>query len=208
VSDAAYVEPARRDPVLGDLAEHTGRPDPFAWAGHDRTGDGLFAGLALHLIGQQITIKAALTIYDRPAAAAGARPLLPAAVAALDPGALRGAGLSTAKATAMAGLAGRVTDGTLDLDGMRDVDDDAAAALLTAQPGIGPWTAQMFLVHQLHRPDVFPAGDVGLREAARVAWRLTARPAPAGLARRAAAWTPLRTYAATLLWASLARPGG
>ena len=203
LADRAYAALARQDEVLGALIGRAGRPDPFDWDGGAATGGDLFAGLALHLVGQQISTAAAFTIYRRIADASGARPLSAPAVARIGADRLRAAGLSQAKARALDELARAVSVGTMNLDALRATDDASATRQLTALRGIGPWSAQMFLIHQLHRPDVFPAGDVGLRIAMQRCWQLPARPSEAEVASRAEAWAPFRTYAAALLWASL-----
>ena len=202
-SRRAYAALARADGVLAGLIRRAGRPDPFQWTGQDRTGDDLFAGLALHLVGQQISVAAALAVYDRISMAAGGGPPTSGAVAGLGVDALRAAGLSSAKALALCHLARSADDGSLDLPGLAGAGDAVAVARLTALRGIGPWTAQMFLIHQLRRPDVLPAADIGLRVAVQRAWRLDARPTPDLMDARGRAWAPYRSYAAAVLWASL-----
>ena len=198
----AYSSLARRDRVLRGLVAAVGRPDPFAWAGEGVVGDDLFAGLALHIVGQQISIPAALTIFGRLGDAACGRPPSALAVAALDPSVLRTVGLSTAKSRALHELAIGVVEGKVDLDALRGADDADALEQLRSLRGVGPWSAQMFLIHQLHRPDVLPAGDVGIQHAVHLAYGLPERPGERDVAARASAWAPYRTYAAALLWAS------
>jgi DNA-3-methyladenine glycosylase II len=198
-----YADLARRDPVLERLVEAVGRPDPFRWDGGEIAGDDLVAGLALHIVGQQISTPAALTIFGRLGDAAGTRPPTAEGIAALDHDTLRAVGLSAAKARALKELAVGVVDGTVDLEGLRDLDDARAVEVLSGLRGIGPWSAQMFLIHQLHRPDVLPAGDVGIRHAVHLAYELPERPSEREVADRAAAWAPHRSYAAALLWGSL-----
>ena len=199
----AYASLARRDAVLQGLIATVGRPDPFAWDGGAVVGDDLFAGLALHIVGQQISIPAALTIFGRLGDLAGSRPPSADAVARLDVGQLRGVGLSAAKGRALQELAVGVSSGLIDLGGLRAVDDDDAVLSLTALRGVGPWSAQMFLIHQLHRPDILPAGDVGIRHAVHRAYGLGERPSEPEVAALATAWAPYRSYASALLWASL-----
>ena len=199
----AYAELARRDAALAQLIAAVGRPDPFRWDGADIAGDDLVAGLVLHIVGQQISVPAALTIFGRLGDAAGSRPPTADGIAALDHEQLRAVGLSTAKARALHELASGVVAGTVDLEALRDVDDARAVEVLSGLRGIGPWSAQMFLLHQLHRPDVLPAGDVGIRHAVHLAYGLPERPSERDVAERAAAWAPHRSYAAALLWGSL-----
>jgi len=198
----AYAALARRDPVMRELITRVGRPDPFAWDGSDIAGVDLFAGLALHIVGQQISIPAALTVFGRLGDASGTRPPSPDGVAGLDQTQLREVGLSTAKARALLELARGIGDGSVDLVALRTVDDAEAIRVLSSLRGIGPWSAQMFLIHQLHRPDVLPAGDVGIRNAIHRTYRLPQRPSESDVTARAAAWAPYRSYAAALLWGS------
>lgn len=126
-------------------------------------------------------------------------------VAAAD-GDLRAAGLSGAKARSLRDLAERVLDGRLSFARLAASDDATAQAELDAVRGVGPWSAQMFLLHHLRRPDVFPAADVGLQRAAQSAFGLERRPTAPELAERAERWRPYRSFAAALLWASGADP--
>jgi endonuclease III len=145
----------------------------------------------------------ALTVFGRVTAAAGGA-LTPYGLLALSEDALRTYGLSRAKAHYLHDLARRQAEGIIDLEHTDDVGDTTALADLTAVRGVGEWSAQMFLVHQLRRPDILPAGDVGIRRAVQRAWQLTDVPGIEGTRRRALPWSPNRTYAAALLWASLA----
>ena len=200
--ERAYAALGRRDPVLRELITRVGRPDPFAWDGSQLAGVDLFAGLALHIVGQQISIPAAQTIFGRLGDAAGARPPSAARVAGLDHTQLRGVGLSTAKGRSLHELALGIGDGSVNLEALHAVDDTEAIHALSALRGVGPWSAQMFLIHQLHRPDVLPAGDVGIRSAIHRAYRLPERPSESAVVARAADWSPYRSYAAALLWRS------
>ncbi|GAB2852511.1 hypothetical protein GCM10027176_64240 [Actinoallomurus bryophytorum] len=197
-----YRSLAALDPVLADLVEAYGRPDPFEWSDGGRTGSSRFAAMTLHIVGQQISTVVAFVIFDRIAAATGAVPT-PEAVLALGAERLRECGLSRAKAGYLLDLARSQASGLIDLEDMADLGDAEAIAALTAVRGIGLWSAEMFLIHQLHRPDVLPAGDVGLRRAIGLAWELPAVPGVNEVRTRASAWSPHRTYAATLLWRSL-----
>ncbi|HEV2069701.1 MAG TPA: hypothetical protein VGR26_07910, partial [Acidimicrobiales bacterium] len=152
---AVEAELARRDPVMATLVARHG-PCPLA-AGQAVTG-GHFERLAQTIASQQLAGRAAVAIWSR------VRGLVPGdldagAVLALDPARLRGAGLSGAKTRALLALAERVADGALDLEEVAHLDDDAVVSVLSQSPGIGPWTAQMFLIFQLARPDVWPVTD-------------------------------------------------
>ncbi|MEV6863378.1 hypothetical protein AB0M44_20535 [Streptosporangium subroseum] len=162
--------------------------------------------MALHIIGQQISATVAFIVFDRVAAAIGHIPT-PDSVIALGAERLRECGLSRTKAAYVLDLAQRQTSGLIDIENMASLDDDEAIAVLTAVHGIGLWSAQTFLIHQLHRPDVLPAGDGGVRRAIREAWKLDELPAVGEVRDMATGWAPYRSYAAALLWRSL-RPAG
>jgi 3-methyladenine DNA glycosylase/8-oxoguanine DNA glycosylase len=177
--------------------------DPFLWHDGGRTGESKFAAMVLHIAGQQISTRVAFTIFDRIAALVGGIPTA-TGVAALDFDDLRAVGLSNAKTRYIQTLAQSQASGLIDLEHMDALDDDAAIAQLIAQPGIGIWSAEMFLIHQLHRPDILPSGDVGIRRGIQKLWMLESPPTINETISRAAAWSPYRTYASALLWRSLA----
>jgi DNA-3-methyladenine glycosylase II len=115
---------------------------------------------------------------------------------------LRAAGLSAAESRALHELATGIAGGSIELVALRGADDGEAIEFLCSLRGVGPWAAQMFLIHQLQRPDVLPAGDVGIRSAVQRAFGLAERPGEQAIVARGAAWAPHRSYAAALLWAS------
>jgi DNA-3-methyladenine glycosylase II len=200
-SAAAYRH-LSADPVLAGLVARVGRPDPYDWAAREFPAATNFEAMALHIVGQQISVAAALTIFARVTARAGGA-VTPAALLRLDEDDLRSCGLSRAKARYLHDLARRQADGTIDLEHMDDVDDTTALADLTAVHGVGLWSAQMFLIHQLKRADILPAGDIGIRRAMQYAWHLPEAPTVEDTRRRALPWAPYRTYASALLWTSL-----
>ena len=191
-----------RDDVLAGIADVHGRPDPFTWAGGGPTGTSNFAALVLHVIGQQISTSVALLLFARLETAVGGR-VDPAGVARLGAEGIRALGLSHAKSLAVAGLAELHLEGVLDTEELDGLDDEQVMTALTSARGIGPWTAQMFLIHQLRRPDVLPAGDLGIRQAVERAWALPALPTIDAVRELGERWSPQRTCAAALLWASL-----
>jgi DNA-3-methyladenine glycosylase II len=201
-----YRSLSARETVFRNLLAEYGPQDPFIWHDGGRTGSSKFAAMLIHIIGQRTSAIAAFTIYDRIATSSGHIPTA-ADITKLGAGGLHQLGLSATKAGYALDLAARQSDGRMDLDDMTDLDDDQAVALLTTGRGIGQWTAQMFLMRQLHRPDVLPASDPGLAQAIATRWHLPATPTPAQVAERAAAWSPYRSYAAALLWRSLAPVG-
>ena len=157
-----------------------------------------FAGLARVVIGQQVSTRSAAAIWSRFAAAFPDGD--PAAVAATEEATLRAIGLSGAKIATLRAVAAAV-DAGLDLAGLADLPAEAAHARLTAIRGIGPWTADIYLLFCLGHPDIFPAGDLALRHAVAEA---LGRPGPMpirDLAALAAAWSPWRAVAARLFWA-------
>jgi DNA-3-methyladenine glycosylase II len=204
-SKRPYRVLADLDPVFARLVGEYGRPDPFEWIDGGRTGSSRFAAMVLHIVGQQISTVVAFIVYDRIAVATGGIPT-PDTILRLGPDRLRECGLSRAKSAYIVDLAQKQADGLVDIENMTTLDDSEAVAALTAVRGIGLWSAEMFLIHQLHRPDVLPAGDVGIRRAIRDAWRLPAQPTQDEARQRALPWAPYRTYASALLWRSLRPP--
>jgi DNA-3-methyladenine glycosylase II len=200
--EQAYDTLARADPALGRLIARHGRPDPYSWTLIDEVSGGdPFAELVVHISGQQISTVAAMAIYGRLREALGGA-LTPTALLALTDEELRTVGMSGAKARALRDLSERVLDGRLDVARLQRSDDATAQAELEAIVGVGPWTAQLFVLHHLRRPDVFPAADVAIQRGAQEAFGLPVRPTAAELTERAEAWRPLRSYAAALLWAN------
>ena len=195
-----------REPLLAGLIDTYGHPPPFEWHDGGRTGDSQFAAMLLHIVGQQISASVAFHIYDRVAAACGDIPSA-AAVLTLQARRLEAAGLSRAKASYIMAFARAQADGAIDIEGMRDLQDAEVIAKLTAIHGIGLWSAQTFLIHNLARPDVLPASDLGIRRACAALWTMGSLPSPGAVKTLSAAWTPYRSYASALLWRSLAPVG-
>lgn len=186
----------RRDPVLGDLIKRVGRCGLTDSRARDP-----FVGLIRVICSQQLSTKAADTIFNRVAALgerAGA--LTPSAVLALDPAALRSAGLSHSKVSFLRDLAEHVSDGRLDLDGLDDQSDEEVVAALTAVKGLGVWSAEMFLMFRLNRPDILPVGDLGIVKGIQKLYGMTRPPAVRTMIRRADVWRPHRSVASWYLW--------
>lgn len=167
---------------------------PLPW----RTRPPGFATLLHIIVGQVISSQAAAAIWARLSALPGA--LTPAGLLALPDDALRGAGLSGFKAAHARALAQACADGRLDVPGLARLPDAEALAAITAIRGLGPWTAEVYLLFALQRPDVFPAGDVAVAGAAQLVLGLPARPDPRALRALAEPWAPYRALAARLLW--------
>jgi DNA-3-methyladenine glycosylase II len=202
----AYRTLSSREPVFARLVADYGRPDPFQWHDGGRTGSSLFAAMLLHIAGQQISAVVAFAVYDRIIAAAGGT-ITPASVIDLGPERLRACGLSRAKVGYALALAEAQTAGVIDIEDLDGFGDAEIVAALTAIRGIGVWSAETFLVHNLNRPDVLPAGDLGVRRAVQRQWHLDQLPSPGEVRSRAEAWAPYRAYAGALLWSSLRPPG-
>lgn len=157
-----------------------------------------FPGLLRTICGQLISNAAANAIWGRVAAIPGA--LDPAGLLALDEALLRAAGLSRPKVSHARALAAACLDGRLDFPAIAQAPDAAAIAALVAIPGLGPWTASVYLLFAEDRADIFPAGDVALAAGAQDLLGLPARPDARALAVLAASWAPWRGVAARLLW--------
>lgn len=137
-------------------------------------------------------------MYARIASASGT--VTPANVSRLGEAGLRALGVTRQKSGYLAALASQLERKALDLDALAALSDAQAGAALDALRGVGPWTAQCYLLFALRRADVFPSADLALMESVRVLWRLRRRPSPKALERRARAWQPHRAVAARLLW--------
>jgi DNA-3-methyladenine glycosylase II len=188
------------DPTLGRLIDSLGPIDMAAWRArwsHDN-----FGSLARAIVGQQIATPAAMAIFGRLQALIGDRGPASAIASATD-AELRAVGLSAAKVASLRDLAARALDGRLQLERIQDLTDEEAQAQLTAVRGIGSWTADMFLLGQLGRPDVLPAGDLGIRRAVQAAYGLERMPSEGEVRRLGDAWRPHRSLATAYLYRSL-----
>ena len=207
LTDADYVRARRllmrRDPVLGRAIKQIG---PCGLAARQRR-DHLTA-LVGAIVSQQLSTKAAATIFGRLAALFPESQMSDAAAFdALDDAALRGAGLSGQKVAYLRDLCARIADGRLRLDELDSLPDDAVIERLTAVKGFGRWTAEMFLMFRLHRPDVLPAGDLGIVKAIERLYRLRKRPDAKRILVIGEAWRPYRSVASWYLWQTLRTMG-
>jgi len=180
------------DPRLASLLERTG-PLPLR-----RRADG-FAGLASIIVSQQLSTASASAIWGRLSAAFD--PLDHDAIRRARTARLQRIGLSAAKIRALKAVAKAVRDGGLDFTALASMPADDAHNVLTAVHGIGPWTADIYLLFCLGHPDAWPAGDLALQEAARIAFALATRPTAKDMLPLAEPWRPWRGVAARLLWA-------
>ncbi|HET7727431.1 MAG TPA: hypothetical protein VFK54_08905 [Candidatus Limnocylindrales bacterium] len=181
----------RRDPDLGAIVEQHGRPP--LWSRPPG-----FATLLHIILEQQVSLASARAVVERLLARIG--PPTPAAFLTLGDADLLAAGFSRQKARYGRLLAGAIDDGSFDLDGIASLPDDAARSALLAQTGIGPWTADIYLLMALGRPDVWPDGDLALLSSLAAVKSLPARPRVDEARRIAGSWRPWRSVAARLLW--------
>lgn len=186
----AYLSNA--DPVMAVLIDRHG-PCPLA----ERVPDPPYHTLAASIISQQLSVKAADTILRRVVQLAP-HPMQPDAVAALAPERLRAAGMSTRKAASVQQIAQRVLDGAFSFEALNALDDETAIARLVELPGVGRWTAQMFLLFGCLRPDILAPGDAGLQRAVRQLYGESVDLEGAGNA-----WRPYASVASWYLWRSL-----
>jgi len=197
VDEAGLHEAAERlrakDPELIERLTAAGGRPPL------RRREPGFAGLAAIIVSQQVSVASAAAIFGR--LQARVVPLEAAEIARAAEDDLRACGLSNAKIRALRAVAQATVEGGLDLMGLGDLDAGDAHQALVAVKGVGPWTADIFLLFCLGHPDAFPAGDLALQEAAKLALNLKRRPDAARLERIAERWRPLRGVAARMLWA-------
>ena len=179
------------DPRLAIVAERAG-------AFEVRHSPGGFAGLARIVTGQQVSTQSADAIWSRFAQLDGA--LEPAGYLLLSEQIVRNSGQSGAKYRTIRAVAEAVTAGEFDFAPLADLPAKAAIAALTRLKGIGPWTAEIYLMFSARHPDIFPAGDVALQRAVEWAFNLPAKPVAKDLISLAESWSPYRSTAALLLW--------
>jgi DNA-3-methyladenine glycosylase II len=195
------------DPVMAGLIDAVGPLGDAREGRPDR--DEHYGALVRSITGQQLSVLAARAIYTRLIDRFGGRAPTPAEILADDPEELRAAaGLSRAKVSYLRSLAEHVLSGELELERLDELADEEVVAELIAVKGLGLWTAQMFLMFHLERPDVLPVGDLGVRRAMERAYGLEELPQPAAMEEIAAPWRPHRTLACRYLWRSLANEPG
>lgn len=205
--EGAAVEHLRTNcAVLGGLIDGLG-PEALATTveSERERPDDHYGALVRSIVGQQLSTKAARSIYLRLCDRYGGRTPTPEEVLAEDDlEAFRAAcGLSRSKVSFLRSLAEHVISGDVDLEALDELADEDVVAELIRVKGLGEWTVQMFLMFRLRRPDVLPTGDLGIRRAVERAWELDDMPSPDELTAIAASWRPHRTLACRYLWASL-----
>ena len=194
---------------MSKAVNHLRTADPVLAAIIDRVGqfrmssmDASFHGLARSIVYQQLSGKAAGTIFGRFTALT-CDPLTPEAVLGLKGEEMRACGLSKQKAAYVLDLAAKTAGGELDFAELGSLPDEEVIARLTAVKGIGVWTAHMYLIFALERPDVLPVGDLGIRNAMKKAYRLRQPLTVAKMEKVASKWRPWRSVASWYLWRSL-----
>ena len=187
----------RRDPVIATLIRQHGE---CGLASAQRTDP--FHALLHAIIAQQLSTKAARTIEGRFSALFDGNPT-PVAVSRVSDEQLRAVGFSGQKVKYVRDLCARILDGSLTLHALDAMTDDDVILALTSVKGIGRWTAEMFLMFRLHRPDVLPVGDLGIVKAVQRAYKLRTLPSPERLTKIGETWRPYRSVACWYLWASL-----
>jgi DNA-3-methyladenine glycosylase II len=204
VTKDAIAHLTAADPVMAALVERLG-PDGVQDAQRLQVGSDPYALLVRAIVGQQFSTRAAAAMFSKLEARFGGRLPAPGEILADDPEQLRAAvGLSHAKVAYLRSLAEHLLDGRLVLDELPRLTDHEVIARLTAVSGLGRWSAQLFLVFALNRPDVLASGDLGIRRAVMVEYGLPEMPTPARVDEIADPWRPHRTLAGRLLWRSLA----
>lgn len=200
LTDADYAKAtralARIDSRFAEVIRRTG---PCRLA--DARTRAPFLAMVRALVSQQLSGKAAATIFSRVVALVGGPEAVePKALLALDPAALRDAGLSRAKVSYLIDLSEHVLSGRLDLDHLETQDDETVIEAITAVKGFGRWSAEMFLMFRLNRPDIFPVGDLGIVKGTQRLLGMKSKPSVRTMMRTAEAWRPYRSVAAWYLW--------
>ena len=189
----------RRDKVLGGAIKQIG-----SCLMADRQRKDHLTALVGAIVSQQLSTKAAATIFGRLVALFPEHEIMSAeAISRLDDAALRGVGLSGQKVGYLRDLCARLADGRLKLDELDELPDEEVVERLISVKGFGRWTAEMFLMFRLHRPDVLPAGDLGIVNAVHRLYRLRKRPDAKRLMKIGEAWRPYRSAACWYLWQTL-----
>jgi DNA-3-methyladenine glycosylase II len=187
----------RRDPVLAPIIKKHRKRSPLDGPMLDP-----FPALVRTITAQQISTRAAATIHGRLVAAMHGR-VTPEALLALSDDQFRAAGLSRQKIGYLRDLALKVQSGELPIATLHELDDEAVIEAIVKVKGLGRWSAEMFLMFRLLRPDVLPVGDLGIVTAIQRLYRLRGKPKPARIIKIGEAWRPYRTVACWYLWRSL-----
>lgn len=206
MSATARRELAAADPAMAALIERIGEIDletRLRRRSERRPADA-YGALLRTIVGQQLSTKAARTIYGRVLELFGGRTPAPERLLEASEDELRAAGLSGRKVAYIRDLAAHVLGGELELDRLDELSDEEAIEEIVAVRGLGRWSAEMFLLFHLERPDVLSGGDLGIRKAVQVEYGLAEMPAPERVLEIGEAWRPHRSLASLYLWESLA----
>jgi DNA-3-methyladenine glycosylase II len=206
VSAAARRALAAADPTMAALIERVGPIDlgkRLRRRAEERPADP-YGALLRTIVGQQLSTKAARTIYLRILDLFGGTTPAPAQLLEAKEADLRAAGLSGRKVEYVRDLASHVIAGELELDRFEELSDEEVTEEIVAVRGLGLWSAEMFLIFHLERPDVLSGGDLGIRRAVQIEYGLAEMPAPALVLEMGEPWRPHRSLASLYLWESLA----
>jgi DNA-3-methyladenine glycosylase II len=211
MSAKARRELAAADPTLAGLIERLGKVNlktRLRRRSEKRPADA-YGALLRAIVGQQLSTKAARTIYLRVLELFDGDTPAPERLLEASEADLRGAGLSGRKVEYIRDLAAHVLSGELELERLEDLSDQDVISEIVAVRGLGQWTAEMFLLFHLERPDVLSGGDLGIRKAVQIEYGLDEMPAPRRVLEIGEPWRPHRSLASLYLWESLAAlPGG
>ncbi|HEX5609455.1 MAG TPA: DNA-3-methyladenine glycosylase [Solirubrobacterales bacterium] len=197
---------AATDPTMEALIERVGKIDlatRLARRQEERPNDA-YGALLRAIVGQQLSTKAARTIYGRVIEIFDGSTPSPEQLLEVDDTDLRGAGLSGRKVEYVQDLARHVISGELELDRLDELDDQEVIEEIVAVRGLGQWTAEMFLLFHLERPDVISGGDLGIRKAIQIEYGMDEMPTPTAVVELSERWRPHRSLASLYLWESLA----
>jgi DNA-3-methyladenine glycosylase II len=199
---AARAELAAADPAMGKLIERLGKRSVALRRRREPKPDA-YGALLRAVVGQQLSSKAARTIYERVLGLFGGKTPAPEQILAASTEELRATGLSGRKVEYIRDLATHVRDGELELDRLEELSDEEVIEEIVAVRGFGRWSAEMFLIFHLERPDVISGGDLGIRRAIQLLDGLDEMPTPDEVVERGKRWRPNRSLASIYLWESL-----
>jgi DNA-3-methyladenine glycosylase II len=206
MSARARKQLAASDPKMAALIERVGKIDiatRLRRRSEERPADA-YGALLRAIVGQQLSTKAARTIYGRVVEIFDGSTPSPEQLLEVDKGDLRAAGLSGRKVEYVRDLASHVIAGELELDRLHQLEDEQVIEEIVAVRGLGVWTAEMFLIFHLERPDVLSGGDLGIRKAVQIEYGMEEMPTPTQVLEIGEPWRPQRSLASLYLWESLA----
>ena len=200
---AARAELAAADPVMAELIERLGERSP-ARRRRGQPKPDAYGALLRTIVGQQLSSRAARTIYEPVLDLFGGKTPTPKQILAASESDLRGAGLSGRKVEYIRDLAAHVQSEELELDRLEQLSDEEVIEEIVAVRGLGRWSAEMFLLFHLERPDIIASGDLGIRKAIQLSYGMDEMPTPDQVEEIGERWSPNRSLASIYLWESLA----